>query len=188
MAQMLASQPVTDPLAEALQRAQEGNPDAFGDLVRAHERMVYSLALHMVWDPARAEELAQDVFLQLFRQLADIDSPSHLRHWLRRVTSHRAIDALRQRASRRTLGLDDVPEPAAPRYDPDPWIGRLVRQLVAALPTRARAVVVLRYQEELDLAEIAKVLDMPVNTVKSHLRRSLAVLRGRASQRVEART
>jgi RNA polymerase sigma-70 factor, ECF subfamily len=54
-----------------------------------------------------------------------------------------------------------------------------VQQLVATLPPRARMVVVLRFQEDLDPSEIADTLQMPVNTVKSHLRRSLAVLRAR---------
>lgn len=183
---MPAPEPVADPTAEVLERARQGDTDAFADVVRTHERMVYSVALHMVWDPSRAEEVAQDVFLHLFRQIHEIESPSHLRHWLRRVASHRSIDALRRRAAHRAIALASVPEPVAPRYDPDPWVGRLVRRLVATLPARARAVVVLRYQEELDLAEIADALDMPVNTVKSHLRRSLAVLRGRASQHLEA--
>ena len=187
MATMPAPRSVDDPSVEVLARCQQGDADAFADIVRAHERMVYSLALHMVWDAQRAEEVAQDVFLQLYRQIGEIETPAHLRHWLRRVTSHRAIDALRQRAGRGHVGLDCVPEPAAPRYDPDPWIGRLVRRLVASLPARPRAVVVLRYQEELDLSEIATLLDMPLNTVKSHLRRSLALLRGRAAEQLEAR-
>lgn len=185
---MPASEPLIDPAADLLARARSGDADAFADIVRGHERLVFSLALHMVWDAQRAEEVAQDVFLQLFRQLSAIESPAHLRHWLRKVTSHRAIDALRQRAGRTTVGLEAVAEPSAPRYDPDPWVGRLIRRLVASLPVRARAVVVLRYQEELDLAEIATVLDMPLNTVKSHLRRSLALLRGRASRQLEARS
>jgi RNA polymerase sigma-70 factor, ECF subfamily len=57
-----------------------------------------------------------------------------------------------------------------------------LRRIVATLPERPRLVVTLRYQEDLDPAEIAEILDMPLNTVKSHLRRSLAILREKMSR------
>jgi RNA polymerase sigma-70 factor (ECF subfamily) len=65
-------------------------------------------------------------------------------------------------------------------------MARRLRSLVDALPPAPRAVVTLRFQEDLDPSEIARVLEMPVNTVKSHLRRALAVLRGRAKQLMES--
>ena len=61
----------------------------------------------------------------------------------------------------------------------DPLLQRHLRALVAELPSSARAVVLLRYQEDLDPLEIARTLEMPINTVKSHLKRSLASLRER---------
>ena len=64
----------------------------------------------------------------------------------------------------------------APRFD-DPLLGELLRTLVAELTPDARMVVTLRFQEDLDMSEIAAITDMPVNTVKSHLRRSMDALR-----------
>ena len=63
-------------------------------------------------------------------------------------------------------------------------LAETLRRLVETLPEKARMVVVLRYQEDLEPAEIAKVLEMPVNTVKSHLRRSLALLRDKLSRSI----
>ena len=75
------------------------------------------------------------------------------------------------------IGLDSAPEPASAATPDDPLLARRLRQLVASLPEKQRMVVVLRYQEDLDPEEIARILEMPVGTVKSQLQRSLAMLR-----------
>ena len=141
--------------------------------------MVFSLALRFLRDREGAEELAQDVFLQLYRQLKRIESPAHSTWWLRRAVCHRAIDEIRKRRFRPRVGLESAPEPADRQASEDPLLRDRLRKLVEALPENARAVVLLRYQEDLDPGEISAILDMPVATVKSHLHRSLAVLRGK---------
>lgn len=152
-------------------------PEAFSQVLREHQRMVFSLAYHFLHDAALAEEVSQDVFLELHGRLGALESPAHIRHWLRRVTAHRSIDQSRRRKARPQVGLDEVPEPSSPPAVGDPLRDGLLRRLVAALPEKPRMVVVLRYQEDLDPAEIAEVLSMPVRTVKSHLQRSLDMLR-----------
>ena len=176
-----------DPGADArdrrLARARGGDLDAFADLVRHHQRLVFGIACRMLDDRAAAEDLAQDVFVQLHRHLATIESDAHLASWLRRVVTHRAIDAVRERKRRPVTPLDAVAEPmSAPVSEADPLLATWLRGQVAALPAAARAVVVLRYQRELGPVEIAETLDMPLNTVKSHLKRSLAVLRARCAR------
>ena len=141
--------------------------------------MVFSLALRALRDRAVAEELAQDVFLQLYGQMDRIESAQHATWWLRKTTSHRAIDELRKRRFRPVAGLENVPEPSERGTQPDFFLDDRLRKLVGALPEKARMVVVLRYQEDLDPMDIAEMLEMPVATVKSHLHRSLAFLRGK---------
>jgi RNA polymerase sigma-70 factor (ECF subfamily) len=175
-----------DPGADArdrrLARARGGDLDAFAELVRHHQRLVFGIACRMLDDRAAAEDLAQDVFVQLHRHLATIESDAHLASWLRRVVSHRAIDAVRERKRRPVTPLDAVAEPtSAPVSERDPLLVSSLRAQVALLPAAARAVVVLRYQRELGPVEIAETLDMPLNTVKSHLKRSLALLRERCA-------
>lgn len=169
-----------------LRRAAEGDHAAFAALVREHQAMVFSLALHCLRDRALAEELAQDVFMQLFKNLGEIESPAHLKFWLRRVASNRAIDVARRRRWWPKFGLDDIPEPAQGAKEGDSLLSRHLQKLVATLPESQRAVVVLRYQEDLDPTEIAAVLEMPVATVKSYLYRALGLLRrklGKGEQR-----
>ena len=141
--------------------------------------MVFSLALRFVRDRAGAEELAQDVFLQLYRQLSRIESPAHATWWLRRAVCHRSIDEVRKRKLRPRVGLESAPEPADKPATPDLLLQDRLRKLVGLLPEKARMVVLLRYQEDLDPSEIAETLAMPVSTVKSHLHRSLTLLRGK---------
>jgi RNA polymerase sigma-70 factor (ECF subfamily) len=156
-------------------------PD-FASLVREHQAMVFSIAWNVLHDRGAAEELAQEVFLQLHRSLASLQSPEHAANWLRKVTTHRAIDWARRQKLRPQVSLEDAPEPATPAPAGDPLLSDKLRRLVASLPAKARAVVVLRYQEDLDPAEIAGVLKMPVRTVKSHLARSLAMLRAKIAR------
>jgi len=149
----------------------------FAEVLRAHQSMVFSLAYHFLRDRGAAEEIAQDVFLRLYRKLGDLDSPRHVVFWLRKVTSHRCIDYARKRGLQPTVALEDTAEPAAISRQDDPMLNRRLRQLIATLPEKPRMVMVLRYQEDLMPEEIAELLEMPVRTVKSHLQRSLAILR-----------
>ena len=162
-----------------LHRAQSGDRAAFGLLVKQHESMVYSLACHFLRNGALAEELSQDVFLHLYRSLGDIESEAHLVRWLRKTTTHRCVDQSRRLKIRPRVYLDDAPEPATRDREADPFLAELLRRLLAGLPERARAVVLLRYQEDLEPTEIAEVMNMPVGTVKSSLHRALASLRTR---------
>jgi RNA polymerase sigma-70 factor (ECF subfamily) len=139
--------------------------------------MVFSLAYHLLHDRAAAEEVAQEAFLALHRSLPRIESPEHAVFWLRKVTVQRSIDEGRRRARRPQVSLEDQPPLAAVDARGDPLLSGMLRRLVASLPEAPRSVMVLRYQEDLDPSEIAQVLDMPVSTVKSHLQRSLALLR-----------
>jgi RNA polymerase sigma-70 factor (ECF subfamily) len=162
---------------ETLDLARRGDALAFGALVRRHESMVFSIALHVLRSRSAAEDLAQEVFLQLFRHLPQIESAEHVVAWLRRVTSHRCIDELRRLHHRMELPLDSASDRGVLPRGREVFLERRVHELLARLPPRPRMVMVLRYQEELEPAEIAGVLGMPVNTVKSHLRRATAVLR-----------
>jgi RNA polymerase sigma-70 factor (ECF subfamily) len=164
-------------LESALARAQRGELAAFRELIRAHQDTVYTLALRMLKVPEDAEELAQDVLVSAHRHLGKITCAAHLLFWLRRTVCHRAIDRLRRRPLHATLPLDTVDEVPAADASHDPMLERRLRDLVLRLPPMARAVILLKYQEDLDPSEIATTLGMPLNTVKSHLKRSLVSLR-----------
>lgn len=155
----------------------------FATLVRQHQAMVFGLAMNFLRDPQAAEEVAQDVFLHLHENLTTLKSPQHITFWLRKVTCHRCIDYSRRRKWTR-VSLDDLPEPPAEGQERDPLLARRLSDLVASLPEKARMVVILRYQEDLTPMEIAHALAMPIATVKSHLQRSLGMLREKVARAI----
>jgi len=168
-------------------RSAVDDPEYFRNLMLEHQSMVFSIALRILGDRSAAEEAAQDVFLELHAKLGDLASEDHVLFWLRRVTVHRAIDRLRRRERRPEVAMDwqYLPEPSGPSGEPpdtDPLLSRRLLQLVASLPEVPRTVLILRYQEDLSPEEIGDLLDMPVATVKSHLQRTLRLLREKAAR------
>ncbi|HEY4009778.1 MAG TPA: sigma-70 family RNA polymerase sigma factor [Acidobacteriaceae bacterium] len=157
----------------------------FRGVVERHQRMVFSLALRVTGEYGAAEEVAQDVFLELFRSAEKLSSEDHVRFWLRRVTVHRATDALRRQAHRPETQAEEWMDDAAPA-DGDAMAGvgtvleARLEELLGTLPEQMRVAVVLRYQEEMTPDEIAKLLGQPVATVKSNLQRGLKLLRRKA--------
>ncbi len=167
----------SDALDEQLTKARRGERTALTLLVQAHQRSVYSLALRMLGTRDLAEDLTQDVFMQMNGSLSAIESNRHLGFWLRQVTSNRAIDQLRRRARVPMTSLDEETQLFSAEEASDPLLQRHLQALLADLSPQARAVLLLRYQEDLDPLEIARTLEMPLNTVKSHLKRSLQIMR-----------
>jgi len=167
-------------MADALLvRARAGDAGAFAELVRTHQGSVFSIGYRMLNRRDAAEDLAQDVFLQLYRKLDHIESLEHLGFWLRRVAANLAIDWIRRLPHTTTQPLEEGATVAAPQPEDDMLMSRQLDKLLGELSPSARAVMLLRYQEDLDVAEVGTALDMPVNTVKSHIKRSLTQLRSR---------
>lgn len=151
--------------------------------------MVFSIALRILGDRSTAEEAAQDVFLELYGKLRELESDDHVLYWLRRVTVHRAIDELRRRERRPEVAMDSNELPELPgsadettSESVDPLLRERLQQLVGSLPPVPRSVLVLRYQEDMSPEEIGEMLKMPVATVKSHLQRTLRLLREKAAR------
>jgi RNA polymerase sigma-70 factor (ECF subfamily) len=159
----------------------------FEQLVEEHQSMVFSLAWRMTGDRGLAEELAQDVLLELDRHLSRMKSAEHVRYWLRQVTLHRVADALRRRRTKATDLDGDLWVELEERHGlveqrEESSLCARIEELLASLPEAQRAALVLRYQEELTPEEIAAMLKSPLATVKSQLQRGLKLLRVRAGQ------
>ena len=175
----MSSHPAQSLPDSLLTQARAGDSSAFAARVRAHQGSVFSIGLRMLNRRDAAEDLAQDVFLQLYRKLGDIESLEHLGFWLRRVAANLAIDWIRRLPYTSTQPLEEGAHVATQDAASDPLMDREMAKLLNELSPHARAVMLLRYQEDHDLSEIGAMLDMPVNTVKSHIKRSLTTLRSR---------
>jgi RNA polymerase sigma-70 factor (ECF subfamily) len=163
----------------------EDDDDRFRSLMLEHQSMVFSIALRILGDRSAAEEAAQDVFIALHAQLGELASEQHVLYWLRRVAVHRSIDLVRRRQRRPEIAMDwnELPElPDLSSRGTDPLLSRRLQQLVSSLPEVPRTILVLRYQEDMSPEEISGMLDMPVATVKSHLQRTLRLLREKSAR------
>lgn len=147
--------------------------------------MVYSIAWHFLRDRAVAEELAQDVFLELHRNWSSIQSAQHIVFWLRKVTSRRSIDIMRRRKTRAETSLEEMAEPTALERVQDCMLSSYLERMVASLPEKQRIVIVLRYQEGMEPEEIAETLEINVSTVKSQITRALDLLRAKTARRLK---
>ena len=154
--------------------------------IAQHESMVFSIALRMLGDRGIAEEVAQDVFLELYRWLPRMESDDHVTFWLRRTATHRATDAIRRRKVRPEAAAEEWEESferAVLGLGADRDGGRHVvvsarlERALMTLPEQQRAAVVLRYQEDLSPEEIARTTGETVAAVKSNLQRGTALLR-----------
>jgi RNA polymerase sigma-70 factor (ECF subfamily) len=174
-----------------LRRCVVGDETAFGELVEAHERMVYQLAYHLLADHNEALDLSQEVFLRVFRTLHSFRGQSSLRTWIYRIVVNQARN--RQRWWRRRhraaqVSIDEHErsrgELASPSHTSAP--DRLFRQKEVAsrlwraledLPFDQRTAIVLREIEGLSYEEISYSLGVAVGTVKSRLARAREALR-----------
>jgi len=142
----------TDAVADSLIRARAGDRLAFASLVRRYQRLVYSLALRMLSDGHEAEDLAQEVFMQLHRRLDRIESDAHLLFWLRKVTTNLAIDRLRQERKAAILPLDEDPGIA----DETPRRARFAFEDVPRVPANAFRITGNRIGEPAQRARIVE--------------------------------
>ena len=145
--------------------------------------MVYAIALRITCDAGVAEEVAQDAFLALYRAREQPAGADHVRFWLRRAATHGAISALRRQGRQPEAGAEEWQEEEHVRearvrqgFELEARLDDLLR----GLPETLRVALVLRYTEDMMPEEIARMLEQPVATVKSNLRRGLSLLRRKA--------
>jgi RNA polymerase sigma-70 factor (ECF subfamily) len=158
---------------------------ALGELYERHHRRVFNVAFRVLGDWSRAQDVTQEVFLQLAARIGTFRGDAGLTSWMYRITVNRAIDVRRREGRRPAWRMGDAfPERGArrPRGDavsiePPEVLERelladRVRLALDRLSPKLRAILVLRYLEGLSYDELAEVLDCSMGTVKSRLNRA----------------
>jgi RNA polymerase sigma-70 factor (ECF subfamily) len=176
-----------DPDRELVEAARNGSQEAFTSLVRRYQVRIYNMALASTGSDADADDLAQEIFIKVFRGLGGFRGDSTFRTWLYRV----AVNVTRSNAARPGLfgwfrreeqaGPDEA-EPiesiAAPGHlEADAARRQVIDRALRRLPRDLRTAVTLRDVEGLDYKEIAAVLDIPIGTVMSRIARGREKLR-----------
>ena len=162
-------------------RAQSGDTAAFRELVERHQSRAYALALRILRSASDAEEVAQDAFVRAWRALPRFRGESAFATWLHRIAVRLAAAraALLGRRRGREATLDDprvVGTEARENPKPHDESAR-IEALMERLSMAQRAVVTLYYYEDRSVEDVARLLGMPENTVKTHLSRARAALR-----------
>jgi RNA polymerase sigma-70 factor (ECF subfamily) len=161
-------------------RAQSGDTGAFRVIVEQHSARAYALALRILRSPSDAEEVAQDAFVRVWSALPGFRGESSFGTWLYRIVARRAFDRAQILKNRRAREQHDehLPETAAPETaDADMFEAARLQRLIATLSAAQRAAVTLFYYEGRSVEQVATLLNMPENTVKTHLSRARAALR-----------
>jgi RNA polymerase sigma-70 factor (ECF subfamily) len=182
--------PASEPSDEDLARAYcDGDGDCLEQLIRKYTKPIFNFAYRMTGNYAEADDIAQDVFVQVYRALpsARLDLP--FKPWLYVIARNKCLDYLKKK---RALDFSAIEDPdthesavdAIADSDPLPEeilerneLQRMLREAIMRLPERYRTVVSLRYAGGLSFGEIAATLSLPENTVKTHFQRAKALLR-----------
>ena len=173
------------PDATLMQQLLRRDVSAFEELYERHSRIVYSLVLRILRQGTTAEEVVQDVFLQLWRNSARYDLGRPFVPWLLTLARNRALDHLRlksERQRRREEQTEELPQiaTAAPEYEralDEKRRAERVRALIGSLPAAQKKAIELAYFEGLSHSEIAASLQEPLGTVKSWIRNGLLRLK-----------
>lgn len=169
---------------DLLARHVEGDPEAFGELVRRHRDRLWAVALRTLGDREEAADAVQDALVSAYRAAHTFRGQSAVTTWLHRITVNACLDRARKAASRKTAPVDDTErleqllEPhesaSAPAERND--LHRQLLQALRTLPADQRAALVLVDMQGYPVAEAARILDVPTGTVKSRCARGRARL------------
>jgi len=177
-----------------LERAQEGDIDAFEQLVERHRDRVYGLALRMTRSEADAAEIVQDTFLSAYQNLKSFRGEAAFGSWVHRIAANQALMRLRHQrvveaATEELRGPEFTERGSLAEYPEVDWsrradervldeeLGRAIRQATDRLPEGYREVFLLKDVEGLSYEEIAEMMELSVPAVKSRLHRARLALR-----------
>ena len=163
---------------ELVQQTRAGEIEAFSELVRRHERVVFNLAFRFMRDNALAEDMAQEAFLKAYRLLNGFRGDCSFSTWLYRVTCSVCLTELNRRKRRGEVELTPShADEAATEPEETSDMPELVRRCVTKLPERYATIVSLYYLQEVPYEDIAETMKIPMGTLKTWMHRARLQLR-----------
>jgi RNA polymerase sigma-70 factor (ECF subfamily) len=171
----------TLPSAQLVRQATGGDLDAFEELIRRLQRPVYSFAYQHLRDPDEAHDLAQEIFVKLYRNLGRYEPERPFEPWFWKLAANTTINYRRKRvpAPAESQEQGTGPDPTLPQHDPS-----LVEALAQLDPTY-RLPVLLHYYADLSLEQVSQTLNLTIPTLKSRLHRARAQLRNSLAESEE---
>jgi len=166
---------------DIVEKVLAGRTECFAVLVQRYERPVYNLMFRYTGDVEEAADLAQDVFLTVFRRLETFRLGNGLFSWLYAIAVNRARDWLRKN-NRRLRYLSEFTDEAAWQDDARPDVLEAqddrdqVRRALGRLPLETREILILRYRHDRTVAEVAEIFDISLSAAKMRIKRGLTAL------------
>lgn len=173
-----------------IKQVRKGDQNAFGEIVELYKDKVFQLCYRMLGNTHEAEDIAQDAFIRAYINIDRYNIDRKFSTWLYRIATNLCIDRIRKKKPDYYLdaevagtdGLTLYSQIAVDGPEPDEEISKIelqdiIQKEILKLPDKYRAVIVLKYIEELSLVEISKILDLPIGTVKTRIHRGREALR-----------
>jgi RNA polymerase sigma-70 factor, ECF subfamily len=172
---------------QLIRQCQEGNRQAFMDLVKAYQNMVFAVLYRLLQDKDEIEDVAQEVWVKVYQSIRKLKSPAAFRSWLHRIVVNAFRDRMRQKGNHIAFSLDDdlrladgdsiQMEMEAPGLLPEEELLRVewqdhLEEAIRELPPSHRAVIVMREIQGMSYEEIAYAMDISLGTVKSRIARA----------------
>ncbi|WP_128895263.1 RNA polymerase sigma factor SigW [Longirhabdus pacifica] len=176
--------------SQLAKKAKGGDRSAFNELVQRYSSKIYNLAYRMLGNVQESEDVVQETFLRVYKNLASYNPTHKFSTWIYRIGTNLCIDRLRKRKPIYSLdmeredgeGVDGYAVIASDEKTPEMELilsetQLSIREAIQSLPDKYKSVVILKYFQDLSLQEISEILDMPVTTVKTRIHRGREYLR-----------
>jgi RNA polymerase sigma-70 factor (ECF subfamily) len=168
-----------------VERIKKGDTEAFRKLVKRYERYILNLVYRTIGDTNEAEDIAQEVFIKVYKNIRSFKGESKFLTWISKITVNLCMDKLREKVKNKEENIDEEvwslfaqhesfnPEVTAERHE----LQEIIKKAIETLPEELRVVFVLRELENFSYDEISQMLNIPMGTVESRLYRARIKLR-----------
>lgn len=164
---------------QLIERCREGDEQAFRELVERYKGLVFALVARSIRDPGRAEEVAQDVFVRVYRGLPSFRGDSRVSTWIYRIVVNVLMAERRHPVTEPLEGTGEIPREfgSADRQFEEMTLRDRMEKAIDRLPVHYQVLVNGHYLKGMQYEELAAALDLPLGTVKTHLHRAKRQLR-----------
>jgi RNA polymerase sigma factor (sigma-70 family) len=177
---------------DLIAQVKNGNTNAFRFLVDKYKNLVWHMVLRMINQQEDAEDICQDVFMRVFRDIGKFRGESKLSTWIGTIAYNTCIDHLRKKGREKTYATDNLGKILAGKISMDSassrvdksYLKNIVHKIIEAMPVHYRTVITLYHLEEMSYREMEEITGMPEGTIKSYLNRSRQILREKIIQMV----
>lgn len=180
-------------MEQIIQKARDGDMEAFAEIVKVYQNRIYNLALKMLKGSEDAQDATQDIFLKIYTNLRDYREESQFSTWVYRISLNTCLDKLRQKKRERkqfnSKPMDEMKEisigeevRALEEIIETNELKRAMIHAIEELPAKYQTVLLLYHQQECSYQEIADILDIPIQTVGTQLYRAKGLLRKKLLQ------